>query len=85
VNTSSIATKDDFRQTTLSELRALPIPAATPAEQAALSTLVDSILAAKRMGDEAAVKELEDRIDTHVFRLYGLTPEEIALVRGASA
>ncbi len=85
VNTSSIATKDDFRQTTLSELRALPIPAATSAEQATLSTLVDSILTGKRLGDEAAVKELEDRIDTHVFRLYGLTTEEIALVRGASA
>jgi len=26
VNTSSIATKDDFRQTTLAELRRLPIP-----------------------------------------------------------
>ena len=39
----------------------------------------------KRLGDEAAVKELEARIDRHVFRLYGLTPEEIALVRGASA
>jgi hypothetical protein len=85
VNTSSIATKDDFRQTTLSELRALPIPIATPAEQATLSALVDSILAAKRMGDEAAVKELEGRIDAHVFRLYGLTSVEIALVREASA
>ena len=59
-----------------------PIPAATPAEQATLTTLVDSILAAKRLGDEATVKELEGQIDRHVFRLYGLTPEEIALVGG---
>jgi hypothetical protein len=51
----------------------------------AIETLVDSILTAKRAGDEATVKELEGRIDRHVFRLYGLTPEEIALVRGASA
>ena len=62
----------------------IPIPAATPADQATLTTLVDSILAAKRLGDEATVKELEGRIDTHVFRLYGLTPEEIALVEGAA-
>ncbi|MGL4400343.1 MAG: Eco57I restriction-modification methylase domain-containing protein [Luteolibacter sp.] len=66
-------------------MSAFPIPAATPTEQATLTTLVDSILAAKRMGDEATVKELEAQIDRHVFRLYGLTPEEIALVRGASA
>lgn len=65
--------------------KSLPIPAATPAEQATLSALVDTILAAKRAGDEATVTELEGQIDRHVFRLYGLTPEEIALVRGASA
>lgn len=56
-----------------------------PAGNDAIKPLVDSILTAKRAGDEATVKELEGRIDTHVFRLYGLTPEEIALVRGASA
>ena len=38
----------------------------------------------KRAGEEATVKELEGRIDRHVFRLYGLTPEEIALVEGAA-
>jgi hypothetical protein len=40
--------------------------------------------AAKRAGEEEVVKDLEEQIDRHVFRLYGLTPEEIALVRGAS-
>ena len=57
---------------------------AEPEEKAAheaIETLVDSILAAKRLGDEATVKELEGQIDRHVFRLYGLTPEEIALVQ----
>ena len=44
----------------------------------------EQILAAKRAGEEATVKELEGRIDRHVFRLYGLTPEEIALVEGAA-
>ena len=38
--------------------------------------LVDRILAAKQAGDEATVKTLEAEIDTRVFRLYGLTPEE---------
>ena len=43
---------------------------------------VDGILATKHRGDGAAVAELEAEIDTHVFRRYGLTPEEIQLVEG---
>lgn len=65
------------------QLRLVPIPSAMPAEQAALSGLVDAILAAKRTGDEPTVADLEERIDREVFRLYGLTSEEIALVQGA--
>ncbi len=61
---------------------AIPIPAATPTEQATLTALVDRILAAKRAGDEATVKALEAEIDTHVFRLYGLTAEERKLIEG---
>ena len=53
---------------------------ASSAEQAPVTALVDRILAAKRAGDDAAVGRLEAEIDEHVFRLYGLTPEEIALV-----
>lgn len=64
------------------QLRLTAIPIATPAEQATLTALVDQILAAKRGGDDATVATLEAEIDTHVFRLYGLTPEEIALVTG---
>jgi len=60
-----------------------PIPATSAAEQAALSGLVDGILAAKRTGDAATVTALESEIDTHVFRLYALTPAEIALVKAA--
>lgn len=61
-----------------------PIPAASAAEQAALSGLVDGILAAQRTGDAATVKKLEAEIDTHVFRLYALTPAEIDLVKSSA-
>ncbi|MGC8561457.1 MAG: Eco57I restriction-modification methylase domain-containing protein, partial [Phycisphaerae bacterium] len=44
VNTSAIATKDDFRQTTLAELRELPIVAAPSGSQEALERLVNLIL-----------------------------------------
>jgi len=65
-------------------LESFPIPAASAADQAALSALVDGILAAKRKGDEATVTALESEIDTHVFHLYALTPEEIASVKGSA-
>ena len=81
------------------------MPAASWAERAALSGLVDGILAAKRTGDAATVTALETEIasqprkvfpekltvagatsgDTHVFRLYALTPAEIDLVKGSAA
>jgi TaqI-like C-terminal specificity domain len=66
------------------DIMRIPIPAASAAEQEALSGLVDGILAAKRTGDAATVKELESEIDTHVFRLYALTPAEIHLVKGTA-
>jgi hypothetical protein len=66
-------------------MKSFPIPAASAAEQAALSGLVDGILAAKRTGDAATVTALEAEIDTHVFRLYALTPAEIALVKSTAA
>lgn len=75
--------KDIFPKLNPSDIKEIPIPTASAAEQATLSALVDRILAAKRAGDEATIAGLEAEIDTHVFRLYGLTPEEIQLVQGA--
>jgi len=43
------------------------------------------ILAAKRTGDAATATALESEIDTQVFRLYVLTPSEIALVKSSTA
>jgi hypothetical protein len=51
--------------------------------------LVDQILAIAKDEDylsnpakQARVKELERQIDQMVYELYGLTPEEIAMVEG---
>ena len=63
----------------------IPIPAASADASAALSGLVDGILAAKRTGDAATVTALESEIDTQVFRLYALTPAEIDLVKSSTA
>lgn len=80
VRTSTIATKDDFRQTTLTELRNLPIPKISTHEQAPFIALVDRILELKKSGGHTA--ELENRIDEMVYELYDLTPDEIAIVEG---
>ena len=59
------------------------------AKQKLLINLVDQILSITKAVDyrsnptkQAQVKELEHRIDQMVYELYGLTPEEIAVVEG---
>ena len=64
------------------ELEALPIPSATPAEQKPIIGLVDRILAAKAADPSADTAALEAEIDALVYRLYGLTEDEIAVVEG---
>lgn len=54
------------------------------AEHAALVGLVERILAAKRDKPAADTTALEREIDARVYRLYGLTPDEIKLVEDAS-
>jgi adenine-specific DNA-methyltransferase len=77
---SSIAAKDDFRQTTLSELRKLPIPVAPAKVKAQLEKLVE-----KRLGLAAGAKAeaVEREINQVVYGLYGLTEEEIKIVEGS--
>ena len=54
-----------------------PIAERTAAQQAELSRLVEQILAAP---DSDNVRALERQIDAIVYRLYGLSAEEIALI-----
>jgi hypothetical protein len=58
----------------------IPIPAATPVEQAELEIIVQRILENPNAGNVAA---LEAEINERVYRLYGLTREEIALIEAA--
>lgn len=63
----------------------IPLPKAAlddPSQQAPIIKLVDKILAAKRANPNADVSALEREIDRHVYRLYGLTEEEIRIVEG---
>jgi hypothetical protein len=98
LNSSTIATKDDFRQTTLAELRRLPIPkpAHKPKAENRIIKVVDSMLElhkhlasakseAQRGAIQRQIEATDAEIDRLVYDLYGLTKEEIRIVEGAKA
>jgi adenine-specific DNA-methyltransferase len=55
-----------------------PIPTAAPSQQAELEKLVRRIV--KTRGDDGDVTAMEAEVNERVYRLYGLTREEIAVV-----
>lgn len=58
----------------------IPVPGALAGKRAAVVGLVERVLAAKRTDAQANVAALEQEIDDRVYRLYGLTKDEIKLV-----
>lgn len=80
INSSTIATKDDFRQTTLGELRNIPIRKISLQDQQPFIDLVDQILVQKQQGLDSS--ENERKINEMVYQLYELTPEEIQIIEG---
>ena len=63
-------------------IRNIPIPSVTLEQQEPIIALVDKILATKKADSSTDTKEWEKQIDQKVYELYGLTPEEIAIVEG---
>ena len=63
-------------------LENIRIPATDAKQERQVSDLVDRILAAKKADPDADTSALESEIDKLVYRLYDLTPEEIAVVEG---
>ena len=49
-------------------------------DQREISRCVDKILAAKRKNQDADTRAIEREIDLAVYKIYDLTPEEIAIV-----
>ncbi|HOK77485.1 MAG TPA: hypothetical protein PLW35_07160, partial [Verrucomicrobiota bacterium] len=60
----------------------IPLPPHYQEQQQPIIALVDKILAAKRTDPGADTSAWEREIDQLVYRLYGLTPEEIKIVEG---
>ena len=67
------------------EIRSIPIPEVDQTQSKEIISIVDRILSAKKKNGYAAdTSALEREIDQQVYALYGLTPEEIAIVEGAA-
>lgn len=62
------------------KIEQLPIKKIEEKEQKPFIKLVDEILEKKKLGQET--EDLENKIDAMVYRLYDLTDEEIAIVKG---
>ena len=60
----------------------LPIFPATNSQKAEITDYVKEIIAAKKHDTKADVSGLEHQINELVYKLYELTPEEIAVVEG---
>ena len=65
------------------EIAALPYPSNPHgATKLRIASIVDKILAAKKKDSNADTSALESEIDQLVYKLYGLTDDEIAIVEG---
>lgn len=64
----------------INRLSKFPIATAEEAEKKAIENLVTRILKAKGANTAADVSTEEREIDDHVYRLYGLTKDEIKIV-----
>jgi hypothetical protein len=89
INTSSIATKDDFRQTTLAELRRLPIVEFDKDDEnhlriAALAEKMVSRATISLSPDcvDSELEGLDAQIDELAYKIYGLTIREIDTIEG---
>jgi hypothetical protein len=65
-------------------IRILPIAEAKQEVEIAVTKLVMQIMQAKAISPDADTSSLESEIDQIVYQLYGLTPEEVAIVEGST-
>lgn len=61
----------------------LPVKKVPMAEQEPFISTVDNILAAKKENPEADTRCWEEEIDNLVYSLYGLSPEEMNIIKGS--
>ena len=81
-NSSPKATKGAFPKILVKDIKEFPLPKISQEAQQLFIDLVDIILTKKENGKDTT--EEERQIDQMVYKLYDLTPEEIAIVKGSN-
>ncbi len=74
--------KDVFPKLNPSDIKQIPVPIASSEKQKRVERLVDHILTTRRRNADADTSAIEREIDQLVYKLYGLTEEEIKIVEG---
>jgi hypothetical protein len=75
--------RETFPQFKVNELADFPLPSNGDKHRDEIAKLAAQILAAKRRNHDADTTALEKNIDDLVYELYGLTPEERAIVEAS--
>jgi len=76
--------KITFQKVLIANVRKFPLAGAAKNVSSAILRLVDEILQLKAVNPAADTSALEREIDQQVYALYGLTPEEIAIVESTA-
>jgi len=76
----SLETGRTMAQIDIETLEELPIKESTVDIRISISDLIDKIFTANIASKQSEIVDLEDQIDQLVYKLYGLTPEEVGIV-----
>ncbi len=72
--------KNVFPRLKKEQLVEIPIPIVSFEQQKQITKIVDQILVEKKKNPNADTSALEREADQKVYELYGLSPEEIAVI-----
>ena len=79
-NHSPKATKGAFPKILVQDLKEFPLPSITFEEKQSITDLVKKILDSKKNDPQIDTSDLENQIDFLVYKLYGLTYDEVLIV-----
>ena len=79
-NHSPKATKGAFPKILIQDIKDFPIPSLMNEQQQSIISLVNDVLAAKKTDPNEETEALEEKIDLLVYKLYGLSYDEVLVV-----
>lgn len=82
-NSSPKATKGAFPKILVEDIKNFPIPIISLENQRRILNIVDQILLLKKANPDASTVFLEQQVDNLIYKLYELTPDEIAIVENS--